>query len=291
MRDGTMSSACSGSSAGAPGVAPRRSAAPAPARPSGRYWVAVAVLAAAAVGGRLLTAFDVYLQKEAVPLRKPLAQFDVRGLGPRYEKHPATDRLESMSEDMIDSLGTREFVQFFVTDTRAGRSARTRVGHVFITYYTGRPDMVPHVPNECYAAGGYDILGAETRTVVVRGAQAPADAVPVMVVRALAPPSRRRSTESTGEIAVTYFFHANGAYVTTRDGVRLKLSNPLQRYAYYAKVEVNFSDESLVNNANPEETLAALPPLLEAVLPRLLEDHLNVGLLAAPRTSATTAPK
>jgi len=290
MRDGNMSSAAPSRSPGVPASGPVQPAARR-ARPRRRDWVAGGVLVVAAVGGQLLTAFDVYLQKEAVPLKKPLAQFDVRALGPRYEKHPATDRIEPISEDMIDSLGTREYTQFFLIDTQAGRTERTRVAHVFITYYTGRPDMVPHVPDECYAAGGYQVVGTNTETVAVSGVGAPHDALPVVVVRALAPPSRRRSTDSSGEIAVTYFFHANGDYVTTRDGVRLKLSNPLQRYAYYAKIEISFSDDSLVNNAGPADTLRALPPLLQVLLPRLLEDHLDVGKLTAPPPAAPAAPK
>ena len=58
----------------------------------------------------------------------------------------------------------------------------------------------------------------------------------------------RRQNQFSGEGAdiatVAYFFHVNGGYATTRNGVRATMLNPRLRYAYYAKVEVTFLSEN-----------------------------------------------
>ncbi len=248
---------------------------------SPRYWTCLLILVASAVGVPTLAGwFGVYLQKEAVPLKRPLQLFDVRRVGPRYERHPVNDQMPAMSEDMVDTLGTREYLQISLTDTRKQASDPTRVAQLFVTYYTGRPDMVPHVPDECYLAGGYDSLGAATEAIRVPGIGAPRDEVPVRMVRFRAPPGRRRSGAGSGETAVTYFFSVNGGYAASRDGVRVKLSNPFQRYAYYAKIEVTFTDDKIALTAEPDAAIAALGPLLEAVMPVLIEDHFDLGKFA-----------
>jgi hypothetical protein len=74
-------------------------------------------------------------------------------------------------------------------------------------------------------------------------------------------------------MVVLYFFHVNGGYATTRTEVRSAHMNPFDRYAYYAKVELWFSDESLRVLANRNVSLDAAGRLLRKLLPALLEDH------------------
>ncbi|MCK4341324.1 MAG: hypothetical protein KAY37_06325 [Phycisphaerae bacterium] len=253
------------------------------ARPSARFWTSLVILVLAAVGVRVLPhLFGVHFRKEAVPLKLDLQQFDVRRLAPNYLRHRVNDEAHPISEDLIDSLGTREYLQVYLTDARKPATGQpktktdpTKVAQFFVTYYTGRPDMVPHVPDECYLAGGYDPLGSTTKLVHVPGIGAPNDEIPVRVVRFRAPLNRR--TGESDEVAVLYFFHVNGGYATTRDGVRVKLSNPFQRFAYYAKIEVTFTDDKIARTAGMDQSLAALGPLLEAVMPVLLEDHFDLG--------------
>ncbi len=266
------------------GVSARRSGTPrastaARAPASWRYWACLALLVLAAAG--LQTAagwFGWFLRKEAVELKRPLQLFDVRKLGPRYERHPLTDRIEPPSEDMIQSLGTREFLQVLLTDTTKPVGDATRVAQLFVTYYTGQPDMVPHTPDECYLAGGYDKLAQDSATVRVPGIGAPDDEVPLRVLQFRA---RQRPGAIGGQpdvATVMYFFHVNGGFTTTRNGVRARLSNPFQRYAYYAKIEVTYNDGGR-RRAAPEASLAALRPLLESVMPVLLDDHFDLELL------------
>ncbi len=263
----------------------------APARPvvlrsSARYWTCVVIMALAAVGvGVLPQWLGLHFQKQAVPLKVPLQQFDARKLAPRYERHPASDHIKPLSADMIESLGTEEYLQVYLRDTTKPADAPTAVVNLFVTYYTGQPDMVPHVPDECYHAGGYDKLGADTRQIRVRGVGAADDEVPVRVVRFVAPANRRRGG-TTGETCVTYFFHVNAGYATTRNGVRLRLSNPTESHAYYAKIEVTFTDDGLKQMAGEQASVAALQPLLEALMPVLFDDHFDLSVF--PHSSSGT---
>jgi hypothetical protein len=37
--------------------------------------------------------------------------------------------------------------------------APERYVHLFVTYYTDKPDAIPHIPEECYMGGGYQAIG------------------------------------------------------------------------------------------------------------------------------------
>lgn len=237
-----------------------------------RFWVCVLLLGGSALGLQGVAGWLGWtLQKETVPLIATLKHFDLSKLGPRYQPHPSNDRLPPPSDDMVDSLGTEEFFQAILTDTSKAPSDPTRTAHLFVTYYTGKPDMVPHVPEECFVAAGYNLVGIDAADVRVQGVGAPGGTVPVRIARF--------DKGNAGEVAAAYFFHVNGSYQTTRDGVRLKLSNPFERYAYYSKIEVNFTGEN-GRSADARATVTALPAILEALLPVLFEDHIDVAKVA-----------
>ena len=237
-------------------------------RTSARYYICVALLVTAVVGLRALASFlDVTFRKQAVELKLPLAALDWHKLEPEYRQHliqPAP-----LDGETLQNLGTEEYLQ--VRLLAEGRAARdlTCVATVFITYYTGQPDLVPHVPDECYLAGGYDRVGpTTTETVSVPSVGAPDDRIPVRVLQF-------QSREGEDRPTVLYFFHANGEYLTTRTQVRWRLARLFESYAYYAKIEVTFANDlgSRSRHPDPEEALEALGPLLRKLMPVLLEDH------------------
>lgn len=251
-------------------------------RASLRYWVCLCVLVLAAGGLKTAASwFGWVIRKEAVPLKRPLQQLDVRALGPRYELNTERmRRLEPMSEEMEESLGTKEYAQLFITDTQKGADDPTRVALLFVTYYTGRPDMVPHVPDECYLAGGYDKKSEATRSVPVPDCGAPNDEVPLRVLEFEGRQTAQRIGMGGDTVTVLYFFHVNGGYATTRNGVRASMLNPWQRYAYYAKIELTFTSEAAVR-AGRDASVAATGPLLTRVLPVLLKNHFDLDKFAA----------
>jgi len=44
---------------------------------------------------------------------------------------------------------------------------RPVLAHLFVTYYTGKPDLVPHEPRECWVASGQTLVGERTMDVKV----------------------------------------------------------------------------------------------------------------------------
>jgi len=237
---------------------------------SKRYVVCLALLIGSAVGTRTYSSWlGAHFRKEAVPLKRDLALLDWSKLEPDYRLHLVQP--PRMSEEDTEKLGTQMYIQAQLVTTRLPRDHPARIANLLVTYYTDKPDLVPHTPEACYLAGGYDRLGdAETAEVRVPGVGAPDDRVPVRVLQFRA---RDRDVQPT----VLYFFHTNGEYKTTRDGVRLKLANPFERYGYYAKIEVTFNDDpegrQRPRQADKNESIAALGPLLRTLLPVLLQDH------------------
>jgi hypothetical protein len=245
---------------------------------SPRFWVCFALLVCSAVG--LKTAargLGWVFRKEAVPLKQPLQFFDARKLAPQYEKNERlTSRLAPMTEDMLETLGTHEYVQIYLTDPQKPAQDPTQVALLFVTYYTGQPDLVPHVPDECWLAGGYDRVSEETLNIPVSGIGAPDNKVPMRVLEFRARRQSQVSGAGPDVATVAYFFHVNGGYATTRNGVRATMLNPRLRHAYYAKVEVTFLNESSVRAGKPA-AVQALGPLLERVMPVLLRDHFDLS--------------
>ena len=103
----------------------------------------------------------------------------------------------------------------------------------------------------------------------VPGSGAPQDKIPVRVLTYQTPKRGVGSFQllPNDPVTVMYFFHTNGSYATTRNQVRVSQANLWDRYAYYAKIEVSFS------NRTREESIAALETLLRKVVPILLNDH------------------
>lgn len=257
----------------APSARPR--AASAPRRSNLRFGITVAILLISAASMQATASFlGQYFRKEALPLRKPLAALDRNRLAPEYTLHAVPPAV--IPDEVIESLGTREYANLRLVDLSKDRGDPAAVAHLFVTYYTGKPDMVPHVPDECYQAGGYDPLGAVAAELLVPGAGAEKDKIPVRVLAfGMRGEGLLKSVEAQPErrMYVMYFFHTNGTYVTTRNQVRLRTANLFDKYAYYAKIEVRFTDYSMQKAADERESIAAAEKLMRKVMPILLEEH------------------
>ncbi len=246
-----------------------------------RYWVCLGVLLVAAVGLRTAAqTFGLTVRKEPLPLKKPLERFDWAKLAPRYELNRAlNERLPDMDEDTLDSLGTRQYLQKYLTDTQASPQSTAQVAMLFITYYEN-PDAVPHVPEECRVAAGYEVVQDTMQRVPVRGLGVPQDQLNVSVVEFQ---NAQRGEHPT----VAYLFLTNGGFACTRNEVRTAMVNPFIHYGYYSKIEISFSDKDGRRAATPADAQAALGPLLEHVLPVLLTEHIDLDTFAAPRGGAS----
>ncbi|RMF77118.1 MAG: hypothetical protein D6744_11665 [Planctomycetota bacterium] len=243
-----------------------------PTRPlaSVRYIVCLAILIVAGGSMQMLArVMRVHFAKAPLPLKKPLSELSIARLRPTYDLHP--QQPPPFSEDLIENLGTREFLNWNLIDTRRRRLDPTYLASLFVSYYTGQPDMVPHEPRECLVASGMSLEHEETMTVTVPLADRDALEIPVAIL----------DFESAGDaismnprkLTVAFFFYANGKFVTTRNGVRLAVANLSDRYAYYSKIEISFSSDGRRRFADREETKTAAAELIRRLMPILLSDH------------------
>lgn len=250
------------------------------------FVICVAVLAIAGAGKDILLEWSgVHLKKEALPLKKPLSMLDAGALAP-YE---VIKKHKIANEDILEQLGTEEYIQWELVDTESGEFSPVHYCSLFITYYTGNLDQVPHVPEECYVGGGNQRLSAEFISLDVADLDglstvAPANE-PVREPGVVKPIKARyvvflgQSTnmwQANSRYGVLYFFYANGAYAGSRTEARAILgSNLFGKYSYFSKVEWKFYGGGRGGKIFPDkaEAIVASERLLSVVLPIIEKDH------------------
>lgn len=241
-----------------------------------KYYIQPAFLICAAIlaiaGGGMSIAiktFGVYLKKDPWPLKKSLDFLDESGLAPY--KVVSKDKIES--EDVVNSLGTRDYIQWVLEDLDAPANSAVRFCSLFITYYE-LPDKVPHVPDECYMGSGFQrltsdsvILGLGTREIPAR----------YLVFAKTASDYWQKSIK----FPVLYLFRANGDYVNSREDVRLVLNENIRgKHSYFSKVEWKFfntgfsvAGKQVGVYPTKEEAVMASQKLLDVILPVLEKEH------------------
>ena len=234
---------------------------------SPRFFVCLALLAGtAAVQYSTAGLLGAYLRKSPVPLKKPLYAADASRLSPAFELHAIQPPV--LPKETVEALGTEEYLNWLLVDLGQPADSPLRNARVFVTYYTGKPDLVPHRPEECFVAAGWRLAEAQDETVPVGGVGAPGDRVPVRVCTFEGPSEGRlRAPQQTA----AYFFHVNGRYRTARNEVRSVQANLFERYSYYAKIEVSFYGNT--GFADAAQTLEGLSRLYPRLLQMLLDDH------------------
>lgn len=258
-----------------------------------RRWAAFGVVAAllgvsAAALNATVARMEVQFQKVAVPLRQPVAAIP-KDLGDWVQL--TLDR--PIEHEIEETLGTKEYVFRFYADRAVVPAARLAefegldadareqrcyalqrqypggVVKLALTYYTGSVDTVPHIPERCMVAGGFDPVNPQTlawpvfpdrpegeRDLGVRFIQfeQAADVGP---------------SSAAVPMDVAYFFHVNGGYESDPiTGVRLRLTDLTVRHAYFAKVELMTQgrDRDLAGRTMTRFLVAAMPAV-EACLP------------------------
>lgn len=204
---------------------------------------------------------NVYFRKEALPIKKSLDMLDRTRLAP-YE----VVRKNEIESETLNALGTREYIQWDLVDTSVqDRSAPERFVNLFITYYTGQPDPVPHVPEACYSGSGLDVEYDSFPEFAIPGLKNH----PVIRVHMLRFP--KTALLSKHNLVVVYVFKANGAFTYDRNSTRREISNPKAKYAYFSKVEVKFGQGD--NLPSEDVAVAAAHKLFKILIPLLQQDH------------------
>lgn len=238
---------------------------------SGRYYVALVVLLASALGMQgLAQFFAAHFQKEGLPLRKPLRALDVSKLAPEYALYPIQPK--PLSDELIESLGTDEYLNWRLIDTTREPQDTDRAVNLFVTYYTNQPEMVPHNPRNCQQAAGWSLETEEEMSVTIQNGQGKDVTIPVAVL-GFVPPTTALGQASNQKLTVLYFFYANGKYMTSGPEVKLATSNLFDRYAYYSKIELSFTNERGNRPADRETSKAAAGRFLRKFMPILWADH------------------
>ncbi|MFP4223600.1 MAG: exosortase-associated EpsI family protein [Phycisphaeraceae bacterium] len=235
--------------------------------------IAAALLVALVGQNGVVAATETVLIKQPLPLRHTLAAVPTQ-FGPweMVSEDPP------LSAEVLETLGTEKYISRIYEDTTwpGGPGGELRL---HIAYYTGTPDLVPHVPDRCFVAAGMqpmdktlvelnldeaklrddpesDYLLAEARNGRVR--------VPGEQIDATYFTYAASDNPQNGQ-SVIYFFMANGQTLATPDLVRLHGFDPTDRYSYYAKVEVQafgITDEELVRERVSSLLDHALPEIL-----------------------------
>jgi len=220
------------------------------------FVVCTVILLLSAIGLEATVRFlGLAFRKRPVPLQQPFRQFDFAQLGPEYR----LEETHAITAEGLQELGTDEYLSCTLRDTR--RSSTDPLSHVnvLITYYTGDPDQVPHVPDVCYLGGGFQQLGSEKLSLTVPELGSAGKDIPLRQLK-----FGKQIFGARQEAMVLYLFSANGKYECDREMLRLILGDPRERYAYFSKVEVSFPASSNVDQAGEcgLEVLAKLLPVL-----------------------------
>jgi hypothetical protein len=153
--------------------------------------------------------FGIYLKKDPWPLKKSLDLLDEKGLAP----YTVVTKSKIESEDVVDSLGTKDYIQWVLEDPDAPANSAVRYCSLFITYYE-LPDRVPHVPEECYMGSGFQSLAPDSVTLKLGIRKIP---VRYLVFISMGSDYWQKSIK----FPVLYFFRVNGDYVNSREDVRV----------------------------------------------------------------------
>lgn len=230
---------------------------------------------------------NIYLQKKPVELRD---HFD--NISTTLGSWQAVGEATKLTEEMVEELGTKWYL-----DRQYARNGDPRQGLVslHIAYYTGMIDAVPHVPDRCFVAGGFNIrvnpinypmtlrrvgwrkdpthvnraTGQAYETAVYRNPITGRSTTVRMPVGDLA----LRTTEFShtdmprARVYGGYFFIANGRATATPEGVKLFAFKKSEEYAYYCKIQFIASG---AKDFQAEQFVALSADLLEALLPELM---------------------
>jgi hypothetical protein len=252
--------------------------------------VACLTLIVCAVGFRAaIAALNIYLKKEPVSLRDNLSDIP-RRLG-QWEAAPADVQL---AKEMVEELGTEQYLNrsYFL---------RTKTGScemgLHIAYYTGMIDSIPHVPDRCMVAAGFDAVSRPqvvSKLSVNTAAWIPSD-VPPNRATGIPYSSLTYSHYITGkpvtvhmpiddlglrftefarklppkiDVFSGFFFVANGRTTPIPEDIRALAFDRTDRYAYYCKVQFTMVRENA--DADADVFQQRVTDLLQSLLPELM---------------------
>lgn len=274
--------------------------------------VACVTLAVCGLGFRFAVGYlNIYLRKEPVQVREHFSTI-ARSLG--EWKAVGSDLV--IDAAIVEELGTDIYLdRMYALD---GDPAKGWI-MLHIAYYTGMIDAIPHVPDRCMVAGGFNPVTAQPFYVDLELDQSDwrddPEAVhtrtgePYPVVTYPHPITGRpvtvrmpigdfavRTTEfrhpkyGDSRIFAGFFFFANGQVTANPLAVRALAFDKTDRYAYYCKVQfTSIGDDDFTKDEFADRTSKLLRELLPEIM-RCLPDWAEVES-RSPASESMTAAK
>lgn len=191
------------------------------------YLIAVIILAICASGLQVANSIGYFVVvKKPLPIRKPLKDLERKCVTPL-----AFVSSDTMSDEVVAELGTTEYVSWLLNEAAPNGSPSSPV-RLSVTYYTGKVDQVPHVPEECIYQGGMD-PGGDDDTLTLRVPNHEGD----IPLRRL---SFRPRAGDGSKVYDYYTICVNNKYFSTRDWARLEMSSRRATHMFYSKIEVMY---------------------------------------------------
>jgi len=224
-----------------------------------KFALAFIVLGGGAAGMQAAKAMGwLQLIKKPLPIRKPLPDMDVQVFSP-WQASGVRMRPESAEE-----LGTTEYAMWNLRNP--AESGATGSCTMFLSYYTGVQDQVPHVPEECMTVHGSAIENFTTmEDVDIAGQKAS-----LRKLSFLPTPNEMQSGD-VGRKYVYYLIGVNGDLLASRDAVRIRMSDFRDSHLYYSKVELAFRTDAAVVDEGPLDRAAL--DLMNKTVTELFKAH------------------
>jgi hypothetical protein len=242
------------------------------------FLVCAAVLAiTAGAMSAVIKISGAYLKKEPLSLKNPLSSLDKNSLAP----YTVVAKQTIENPDIIETLGTKDYIQWVLEDTSVGPADKTRYCSLFVTYYS-TPDVVPHRPEECYIGGGFQQVSSDEVMIKIKSVPSQQSSQKQIGARYLYF-TRTSPDLMTGDtsFSVLYIFSVNGEYSGGRDQTRRILNkNLFGKYSYFSKVEWKFYGNNFgrITYPDKQEAVAASEKLLNVILPVLEQQCWPSGL-------------
>ena len=252
------------------------------------FVIACLTLAISAISIRVVAEqLNVHLRKESIQPRLAIAS-----LPPQLGSWHKVGEDVVLSEEMIESLGSGQFLtRTYALDGNAASSRLT----LHVVYYTGQIDAVPHVPDRCFVAGGYESQMAVPENIDLNIDQSEwvlLDESPKELGHVYPQIQRPHPVTSDQEtirlplgdfqlrtsefrhpdmgetpIFAGYFFLANGQVAVTPGDVHRFAFDLSSKYSYYCKVQIT---AVLKQGENKEIFVSRATDFLEDLLPHLM---------------------
>jgi hypothetical protein len=229
-------------------------------------------------------ALNVYMTKEPVDLRW---HFD--NIATSLPSWESEGEIRKLSKELVEELGTNLYLDRKYVDQDDPDKGWIQL---HIAYYTGMIDAVPHVPDRCLVAAGFNTRTQPQNLVLdVDTSDWRTDIEPVgddlvfpeisyrdpitrsaLTVRMPIGEFRLRTTEFSRDemqdqrVFAGYFFIANGRVAVTPEDVKMLAFRKSEQYAYYCKVQFL----SVGRELTEEQFIDRSGRFLEELLPELM---------------------